>query len=805
MTPELAPHELCIHCMQLLQNQHTCPHCGQDNRHYKPHPLYLKPYTLLQEQYVIGKSIGQGGFGITYIGLDVWLQKRVAIKEYMPTALATRDFVSAKILPIKQQESAFLQGLTSFLYEARNLAKFDHPHIVHVHNYFEENQTGYMVMDFLEGQSLIDILMQSNGRLTVNQTLDIMLPILDALSEIHAAQIYHRDISPHNIYILTDGTPILIDFGAARHIVGENSRSLDLVLKHGYSPIEQYSGKGKVGAWTDIYACGALMYVMLVGSLPPAATDRFYEDSLVPLKNYPNLNIPEPIVKTIDKALSIKAEHRFQSVATFKAALLGQEVSPEKIVSQSKYPAYFAQTIALLAIAAVLILPIYMFFEHFINNPVPALEKQAKQHLQQQQMVLAAETYYQVFSHDSDSQQARQGLQQIDHYFEQQVQQASEDMQGLTEILAQMDQVLALFSNQTKLIALKQQITDKIKIQNNNEQIKIFLQQAQQYIDNKEYKAAYEQYQFVLELEQNQAVAIQGLDKIEQIFIDQAKNQKTDLKQRLDIIQQALALFPQNTQLITLQQTLTIDQNKQQQIQTLLKTAQKQLNALYLTEPENRNAYATYQQILRLAPNHPNALVGLEKIANAYVKLAKNEKNREKRLQFVQKGLKVVSNHSELLRLKNNLEKTTIAEQPKPVDITPKPQKPDVITTLLSSAQQQMNQQQYELAYQIYQKVLKQQKNHVAALQGLKQISSTYETLAHQQFEQQNFTQANLWLDKGLALFPAHAGLLHLRERLKLALQPTPEPEVVPKVEPEIAPKDPVAEPERNIIFTPSF
>jgi serine/threonine protein kinase len=148
-------------------------------------------------------------------------------------------------------------------------------------------------MDYLEGNSVTKLLsqyQQKKGCLPVEQALSIILPILEALEVIHEQQIYHRDISSQNI-ILTEGKPVLIDFGAARHVIGEHSRTLDLVLKHGYSPLEQYSGKGKIGPWTDIYACGALLYQLLTGILPPAATDRFCEDTLQPLLTIKGLTI----------------------------------------------------------------------------------------------------------------------------------------------------------------------------------------------------------------------------------------------------------------------------------------------------------------------------------------------------------------------------------------------------------------------------------------------------------------------------------------------------------------------------------
>jgi tetratricopeptide (TPR) repeat protein len=547
------------------------------------------------------------------------------------------------------------------------------------------------------------------------------------------------------------------------------------------------------------------MYVMLAGSLPPAATDRFYEDSLTSLKEYPHLNIPESITETISKALSTKAEQRFQSVAAFKAALLGQEI-PEQILLESKPKTYFLRNLLILSIFIITILAATLWTLNFLPselNSIPQLQQQAEQYLQKQQMSLAAKTYAKILNHDSDNQQAQQGLKQISSYYEKQTQQAY-DNKNYIQAKDKIKQGLNLFPNQASLLNLQQKIKEAIQVQKINNQIDTLLQQAQQNVTNNQYQAAYIQYQSVLNLDKNQTNAIQGLQYIEQSYLNQAQDDSLNLNQRLTIIKQALKLFPQNRQFISLQQTLTAEQDKQLQIQTLLKTAQKQLKSLYLTDPYNNNAYSTYQELLKIAPNHPKALEGLNKIANAYVKLANSERNIEKSLHFVQKGLKVIPTHSELLNLKTSLEKRLLTEKMvETVETVEIKQKPDIIITLLNQAQQQMNQRQYELAYQTYQKILQRQKNHSLALQGLQKIGVTYETLARQQFEQQNFTQAGLWLDKGLMLFPAHAGLLHLRERLKLA---TTSIETVSKpIEPPEIVEETVTEPERNIIFTPSF
>ena len=359
---------LCIKCMHNKGRIKRCPKCGFDEHKYQQHPLHLEPRTILQNQYIIGITLGQGGFGTTYLSFDQRLQKKVAIKEYLPATLATRDVITATVIPLKKQENTFNKGLQLFIDEARHLAKFDHPNIVRVINFFEANQTGYMVMDYLEGLNPETIINQVGGNLPVKEALDIILPLLDALAEIHVKHIYHRDISIQNICILKTGMPVLIDFGAARHVVGEQSRTLDLVLKHGYSPLEQYSGKGKIGPWTDIYACGALLYLMVTGKLPPAATDRFCDDVLVaPIEI--EASIPQFINDAIMRALTVKYEDRFQTVAEFKAALQG--FTP-LILPKSKS---FNKKL----IAFIFLIMIFLYFDQlYFNDPIQPLLEEAK-------------------------------------------------------------------------------------------------------------------------------------------------------------------------------------------------------------------------------------------------------------------------------------------------------------------------------------------------------------------------------------------------------------------------------------------
>jgi serine/threonine protein kinase len=667
---------LCIHCLCHKGKASLCPQCGYDERQYQEHPLYLKPRTVLKNQYVLGIPLGQGGFGITYLGLDKWLQKKVAIKEYLPAALVTRDVRTAMAIPLKNQQDTFNQGLQLFITEARNLAKFDHSNIVRVLNFFEENQTAYMVMEYLEGRSLTDLLNQVGGRLSVASTLAIVLPLLNALAEIHAHHIYHRDISPQNIRLLNTGIPILLDFGAARYIVGEQSRSLDLVLKHGYSPLEQYSGKGKIGAWTDIYAVGAVLYLMLTGILPPAATDRFGEDNLTPPIAM-NLEIPLAISNAVMRALAIKSEERFQTVAEFQAALQGQTISPvalSTLLLQPLPPPSRRQ--AILIRIAILGLLVGMM----IGTPLSEQEErplalqtlfnQAQIQWAKSQLVTPLgdnvyDTYQQILAKVPNHAEAQQGLRQLAEYYQQLAQMARQ--QGhFADALTQAQQGLKILPKHPPLQALEQQLIKQVAhqeqlIQTRLTQIEQLLQQASRQLTLSQWNEAVQTYQRVLTLAPQHQLAQQGIQQVADNYWRTAQTQRANLLQALSMVQKGLALAPKHSELLNLQQELLREQQvqqqqqatelvKQKQIKNLLEQATAHLTALRLTD-----AYDYYQQILALTPDHAMAKAGLQKIADHYEQLAHIEQNDwHKNLELIDKGLKIIPTHSGLLALRQH-------------------------------------------------------------------------------------------------------------------------------------------------------
>jgi serine/threonine protein kinase len=315
-------------------NAVVCAQCGYFDRPPE-NPQQLPPRTILEGKYVIGRALGQGGFGITYLGCDLKLNKKLAIKEYFPVQISTRaqDHLTVSPISIKNQHD-MEYGLGKFADEAKALSHFkDHPGVVSMLDFLYANDTAYIVMAYVDGRDLKEYLNQHGGKISFEAALKILYLVMAALEDVHRAGIVHRDISPDNIYVEKNGAVKILDFGATRYAMGEQSRSLSIVLKPGYAPEEQYRGKGRQGAWTDIYALGATFYRSITGRVPPDALDRLIEDELVPPSSL-GIAIPANSEAALMKALALKAEDRFQTVAGFRQAMMPQRVTPQALNPQ---------------------------------------------------------------------------------------------------------------------------------------------------------------------------------------------------------------------------------------------------------------------------------------------------------------------------------------------------------------------------------------------------------------------------------------------------------------------------------------
>jgi len=299
-----------------------CPACGADPGSLPDNQLYLPPGITLNNRYLIGKVIGVGGFGVVYLGWDTNLDVRVAVKEFLPKDIAGRSNDHVSLIPYANKGTDDLQyGIQKFLEEAKALARFqDHPGIVKVSESFKANNTAYMVMQYLDGMTLKEYLKRQPGeRMLYDVAVKTLTPIMDALREVHKAGFVHRDISPDNIFITRQKQVKLLDFGAARYAMGEHSKSLTSILKHGYAPMEQYSTKGNQGPWTDVYAVAATLYRCITGETPPDAMERVQEECIRTPRQM-GITIPLSAELALMQGLALKAAGRFESVEMLQSA-----------------------------------------------------------------------------------------------------------------------------------------------------------------------------------------------------------------------------------------------------------------------------------------------------------------------------------------------------------------------------------------------------------------------------------------------------------------------------------------------------
>ncbi|MBR5376689.1 MAG: YARHG domain-containing protein, partial [Lachnospiraceae bacterium] len=315
----------CMNCMrQIDEGVEKCPHCGFDKNAVVQENLHvLKPYTILQGKYLVGNVMGEGGFGITYIGFDLNLEIRIAIKEFYPNGFVTRETNATSSVTnyTTSDNSQYVKWKESFVKEARSLAKFSNlPGIVHVRDFFQENNTAYIVMEYVEGETLKSYLKSHGGKIAAPEVIEMMRPVIRSLAKVHEAGIIHRDISPDNIMIEKAGALKLIDFGAARDFASEGEKSLSVMLKPGFAPEEQYRSKGDQGPWTDVYAMCATIYRCITGEKPPESMERMRQDTIKKPSAF-GVSVSSAQEKAIMDGLAVFAEKRIRSMGELEERL----------------------------------------------------------------------------------------------------------------------------------------------------------------------------------------------------------------------------------------------------------------------------------------------------------------------------------------------------------------------------------------------------------------------------------------------------------------------------------------------------
>ncbi len=333
---EINGKHLCENCFSESDGD-FCRFCGYNSSVTVSDPTMLRPGSVLLGKYIIGKMIGKGGFGVTYLAYDNSSGKKVAIKEYFPYGVALRGAGNAAVSVANMENAdAFKMGAEKFYDEAKLVSRFNgNPNIVGVYEFFYENNTVYFVMEYLQGHTLKDHI-NSTGTLTAAQALFLIRNVSDALMAAHSSSVLHRDVSPDNIILCDNGDIKLIDFGAARQVVAEHSQSFSVILKPGFAPLEQYQKKGNQGPWTDIYSLGTTLYFAMTGDIPEDPMSRLDDDDAFSSNQF---NIEPDLWNVIFKATQLKIDDRYADIFQLKKDLSKISYEAEPIVIPKEQPA----------------------------------------------------------------------------------------------------------------------------------------------------------------------------------------------------------------------------------------------------------------------------------------------------------------------------------------------------------------------------------------------------------------------------------------------------------------------------------
>lgn len=326
---------ICLYCFGNLDGNRVCTDCHRkaDDTPSPPHHLPQRTVLGTQNKYLIGKALGEGGFGITYVAWDLQQGIKVAIKEYFPSGYVTRVAASNQvIINSKQNQAASNRGLKRFVEEARALAKIKNlAGVVNVRDFFSANGTAYIVMEFLDGVSLKKYLQRKGGKISADEVLTIMRPVMDSLTQVHKIGLIHRDISPDNILITKFNEVKLIDFGAAKYS-NPDGKSMSIVLKQGFAPPEQYDTHGEQGPWTDVYALGVTIYYSITGQLPPESIRLMMGKETVKRPSELGIDIDAGVENALMKCLAVDIKKRYQDVQSMINGLYNPR-APRKAVS----------------------------------------------------------------------------------------------------------------------------------------------------------------------------------------------------------------------------------------------------------------------------------------------------------------------------------------------------------------------------------------------------------------------------------------------------------------------------------------
>lgn len=679
--------------------------------------------------YKIESVLGRGGFGITYLAEDTNLHQRVAIKEYLPHDFAARSGDSTVQPASEDQSDMYSWGLERFMSEAQTLAKFKHPNIVRVLSVFKHNNTGYMVMEYEVGRDL-NVIFKEKKKLTQKELENIYYPVMDGLAAVHKEGFIHRDIKPANIYIREDGSPVLLDFGAARQAVGGKTKTLTSMLSVGYAPFEQYNdGSGKQGPWTDIYALSACLYQGITGTKPSESTLRGMAllhdeaDPYEPLSQRKLEGYSHDFLRAIDQGLMLQIHDRPQSLEEFMGMLKG-EIKLEDLPPRNKKesPAAMEETV---------IRP--------VKPTVPGHEVTATENME-------------VTSTEQDDIPTKKA--QTDHHPKApepaQISRlwghSSKILVGLVAVILLIITVVALIPGEKSPEQIRQ-----AEIQN-------LLKQAHDYYENgnfvgKDQDNAVALYRQVLSLQADNKSALDNLQKVTGVYLSRARQaiESKDYRAANKELKIAASISPTSAEVKGLQSKLTqLVKSKQKfnQLKTLLGKASSAKNNGLIYTPEKNSALDFYQQVLRINPGNTNALLGLSEVSDrilsdARVALKDNNLVQAKRLVDLAESI--------------NLEKPAIQNLKKQLAAS------TALSELIARADKAFERKQYTKpaggsALELYDQVLALSPGNAHALSRKQEMANFYADKAGDQIRAGRLNNAQTNINTLDTYFPDFSG-----------------------------------------------
>gem|GEM_PF-545181 len=691
--------------------------------------------------YQIESVLGRGGFGITYLAKDNNLGQWVAIKEYLPHEFATRSGDST-VQPVSvEQEDVFSWGLERFMTEAQTLAKFKHPNIVRVLSVFKHNNTGYMVMEYEQGEDLSDIYKHKKV-LTQHELEDIYYPIIDGLSSVHKEGFIHRDIKPSNIFIRTDGSPVLIDFGAARQAVGSKTKTLTSMLSIGYAPFEQYNDEpGKQGPWTDVYAMGASLHQGIIGEKPMESTVRGMAmlhgepDPYEPLSQSGIEGYSQAFLRAIDQALMMQIHDRPQTLEDFLGMLKGELALPDLPVRAEKV----AESTVIRN--RTVVRPANRNFsgaEVEVTHPDQPIKDEADSS--------AAKDFPDTYETEQNKQQPQQSRP------------SKQGWLTIPKFLFAMASILTII---VAVIFFLPQEPSPDEIQ--QQKVAALLEKAGGLIASGHYfddsgEGALGTYRQILAIEPDNSAATNGVNNVVNHYL-QLADQFIDKKDfaradaNLKIVNSIDPEFPGLKETLDRYSGNFDTEKKLKQIEIVIGLASKALEQGRIHEPRDKNALFYYETVLKLDPENVTAKLGLFEIADrltdqAQTALNKNDiKNAEKLVSLAES---INPGKSTIKTLRQQIDKTRELNQ------------------VLARAESAYTQNRYttpikDSAYELYKQVLTIAPSNLHAQKRLNEIADFYVNKTRRSTRSGNLTSANTNLNILKEFFPSNADISSLK------------------------------------------